>query len=183
MNPLTLFATKFNLLFRRNQFRSELDEEMAFHREQVEKDFTASGMSAAQAHVAAARQFGNATHLREQSHSLVAFRWETVGQDLRFALRQLRQHPGFAVTAVFILALGMGVSVAIFGLVDAALIQPLPYSAPNRLMDVAESSSMFPRANLSRPDFEDWKRLNPSFSSLDAYGGTGCVPCLDGTST
>jgi macrolide transport system ATP-binding/permease protein len=173
MNPLTLFATKFNLLFRRNQFRSELDEEMAFHREQVEKDFIASGMSAAQAHVAAARQFGNAAHLREQSHSLVAFRWETVGQDLRFALRQLRQHPGFAVTAVFILALGMGVSVAIFGLVDAALIQPLPYSAPNRLMDVAESSSMFPRANLSRPDFEDWKRLNHSFSSLDAYGETG----------
>ena len=127
MNPFTLFAKKLNLLFRRDRFRSELDEEMAFHREQAEKEFVASGMSPQQAHVAAARQFGNATHLREQSHSFVAFRWETVAQDLRFALRQLRQHPGFAVTAIFILALGMGVSVAIFGFVDAALIQPLPY--------------------------------------------------------
>ena len=144
MNPFTLFAKKLNLLFSRNRFRSELDEEMAFHREQAEKDFIASGMSSQQAHAAAARQFGNATHLREQSHSLVAFRWETVAQDLRFALRQLRQNPGFAVTAVFILALGMGVSVAIFGFVDAALIQPLPYSAPSRLMDVAGKWHLLP---------------------------------------
>jgi macrolide transport system ATP-binding/permease protein len=173
MNPFTLFTKKLNLLFHRNQFRSDLDEEMAFHREQAEKEFIASGMSSQQAHVAAARQFGNATHLREQSHSFVAFRWETVAQDLRFALHQLRQHPGFAVTAIFILALGMGVSVAIFGFVDAALIQPLPYSAPNRLMDVAEQGTSAPRTNLSRADYEDWKRLNHSFSSLEAYSGAG----------
>ncbi len=173
MNPLTLFAKKLNLLFRRNRFHSELDEEMAFHREQAERDFIASGMSATQAQGAAARQFGNATQLREQSHGLVAFRWETVAQDLRFALRQLRRSPGFAITAIFILALGMGVSVAIFGFVDAALIQPLPYYAPNRLMDVAEKGALLPRSNLSRADYEDWKRLNHSFSSLEAYGGTG----------
>ena len=173
MNPLTSFAKKLSLLFRRNRFHSELDEEMAFHREQAEKDFIASGMTSQQAHIASARQFGNATHLREQSHSLVAFRWETVAQDLRFALRQLRHNPGFAVTAIFILAIGMGVSVAIFAFVDAALIQPLPYYAPNRLMDVAENSAMFSRSNLSRSDYEDWKRLNHSFSSLDAYAGNG----------
>lgn len=173
MISFTLFAKKLNLLFSRDRFRSELDEEMAFHREQAEKDFIASGMSSQQAHFAAARQFGNATHLREQSQSLVAFRWETVAQDLRFALRQLRQNPGFAVTAVFILALGMGVSVAIFGFVDAALIQPLPYSAPDRLMDVAESGTSFQRSDISRADYEDWKRLNHSFSSLDVYTGGG----------
>ncbi|MGA8086847.1 MAG: ABC transporter permease [Terracidiphilus sp.] len=173
MNPFTSLVKRLNLLFRRDRFHSELDEEMAFHREQAEKDFIASGMSSQQAHVAAARQFGNATHLREQTQSLVAFSWETVAQDLHFALRQLRQKPGFAITAIFILALGMGVSVAIFGFVDAALIQPLPYYAPNRLMDVAEQSAMFPRSNLSRDDYDDWKRLNRSFSSLDVYGGTG----------
>ncbi|WP_348260924.1 ABC transporter permease [Telmatobacter sp. DSM 110680] len=173
MNPFTLFANKLSILFRRTRFRSELDEEMAFHRDQAEKDFIATGMPPQQAHTAAARQFGNATYLREQSHNLVTFRWETVAQDLRFALRQLRHNFGFALTAVFILALGMGVSVAIFSFVDAALIQPLPYIAPNRLMDVAENSSMFPRSNLSRADYEDWNRLNHSFSSLEAYGGTG----------
>ena len=173
MNSFTLVSRKINLLFRRNQFRHELDEEMAFHREQAEKDFVASGMSPQAAHIVAARQFGNTTQLREQSHGFVAFRWETVAQDLRFALRQLRHNPGFAITAIFILALGMGVSVAIFGFVDAALIQPVPYYAPNRLMDVAERGTMFPRSNLSRADYEDWKRLNHSFTSLEAYGGTG----------
>ena len=173
MNPFTFFVNKLSLLFGRDRFRNELDEEMSFHRELAEKELIASGMARRQAHIAAAREFGNATHLREQSHSIVAFRWETVAQDLHFALRQLHHNMGFALTAVFILALGMGVSVAIFSFVDAALIQPLPYFAPNRLMDVAENSSMFWRSNLSREDYEDWKRLNHSFSSLDVYAGNG----------
>ena len=173
MKFIAQVAKKMGLLFHRNRFHNDLDEEMAFHREQSEKDFITSGMSSQQAHVAAARQFGNATHLREQSHTFVAFRWETVLQDLRFGVRQLRQNLGFAVTAIFILALGMGVSVAIFSFIDAALIQPLPYSAPNRLMDVAETGTSFQRSDISRADYEDWKRLNHSFSSLDVYTGGG----------
>jgi predicted permease len=146
---------------------------MAFHREQAEKAFIAEGMTPEGARYAAMRQFGNATRLKERSHEVVGFRFETVLQDLRFALRQLRKNPGFAMTAVLILALGIGASVAIFAFVDAALLQPLPYTQPSRLMDVAENSSMFPRSNLSREDYEDWKRLNHSFASLEAYTGNG----------
>jgi macrolide transport system ATP-binding/permease protein len=94
-------------------------------------------------------------------------------QDLRYAFRQLRKSSGFAFTATLILALGMGASVSIFGFVDAALIKPLPYKDPNRLVDVTERAAMFPRANLSYPDYLDWKKLNQVFSSLDAYNGTG----------
>ena len=94
-------------------------------------------------------------------------------QDLRYAFRQLRKSQGFAFTAVLILALGIGASVAIFGFVDAALIKPLPYPNPNRLVDVTESAAMFPRANLSYPDYLDWKKLNHVFSSFDVYNGTG----------
>jgi predicted permease len=150
-----------------------LDEEMAFHREQAEKELIAGGMAQEAAKYAAMRRFGNATRLKEKSHEAIGFEAESVLQDLRFALRQLRQSPGFALTAIVILALGMGVSVAIFGFVDAALLEPLPYAAPNRLMDVAENSALFPRSNLSRDDFEDWKRLNHSFASMAAYGATG----------
>ncbi len=103
----------------------------------------------------------------------MGFRWETVVQDVRFALRQMRRSPGFAVTAVLMLALGMGASTAIFGFVDAALIQPLPYAQPNRLVDVAENAVAFPRSNLSRLDYEDWKRMNTTLASLDVYTGTG----------
>ncbi|HVU46906.1 MAG TPA: ABC transporter permease [Terracidiphilus sp.] len=167
------FLNKLALLFRRDQFRNELDEEMAFHRVQVEQELVDGGMPREMARTAAMRQFGNATRLNEQSREVVGFRIESVIQDLRFALRQLRRSPGFALTATAILALGMGVSVAIFSFVDAALLEPLPYASPDRLLSVDESSALFLRSNLSRADYEDWKRENHSFSSLDAYTGTG----------
>jgi predicted permease len=94
-------------------------------------------------------------------------------QDLRYALRQLRKSPGFAVTAMLVLTLGISASVAIFAFVDAALVKPLPFAKPSRLVDVTESVAMIPRANLSYPDYLDWKRLNNVFSSMDVYNGTG----------
>ena len=94
-------------------------------------------------------------------------------QDVRYAVRQVRQSPGFAVTSVLTLALGMCASLAIFGFVDAALIRPLPYPNPDRLVEATGSVPMMPRANLSYPDYLDWKRLNQVFTSLDVYHQTG----------
>jgi macrolide transport system ATP-binding/permease protein len=93
--------------------------------------------------------------------------------DIRYAVRQVRQTPGFALTAVLTLALGMCASLAIFGFVDAALIKPLPYPNPDRLVEATGSVPMIPRANLSYPDYLDWKRLNQVFSSFDAFHQTG----------
>ena len=94
-------------------------------------------------------------------------------QDIRFSLRMIAKNPGFTTVGVLILALGMCASLAIFAFVDAALIKPLPYKNPNRLVGVTESDSMFPRAYLSYPDYLDWKRMNTVFSSMDVWGGTG----------
>ena len=173
MAAIIRFVGKLGRLFNRQRFRSELDEEMAFHRAQMERELVNDGMAPEAARRRAAVQFGNASRLREESHQVVGFRTETIFQDLRFGLRQLRHNPGFAFTAIVILALGMGVSVAIFGFVDAALLEPLPYPAPDRLMAVDESAAVSPRTNISRPDYEDWKRMNHSFSSLDVYTGAG----------
>jgi hypothetical protein len=161
------FFSKLALLFRRRRFNSELDEEMAFHREQVEKDLIADGMPAKAARYAAMRQFGNATRVRERSHEVVRFKMETVVQDLRFALRQLRKNPGFALTAILILALGIGASVAIFAFVDAALVKPLPYADPTRLVAVNESTAAFSQNPISYANYVDWKRLNTVFSSME----------------
>jgi len=171
MNALNQFFRKISILFGRRRFSSDLDEEMAFHREQTEKEFRAGGMSPQVARAMATRQFGNAATLRERSHEVIGFRFETVLQDLRFALRQMIKNPGYALLAVFILALGMGVSVAIFGFVDAALLQPLPYSNPNRLLSVDESARVHPRSNLSYQDYLDWKRMNKALASIDVYNG------------
>jgi macrolide transport system ATP-binding/permease protein len=173
VNRLVRFFNRIPFLFGRKQFYDELDEEMAFHRSEAERELRSGGVSAEYARRSAAVRFGNTTRLREQSQEIIGFRAETILQDLRYALRQLRHNPGFAFTAILILVLGMGVSVAMFGFVDAALLQPLPYSAPDRLMAVDERSANFPHSNLSRDDYDDWKRLNRSFSSLDVYTGTG----------
>ena len=173
MSRLAGLLRKMSILIGRERFRSELDEEMQFHREQTERALIDGGMPSEEAYYAAMRQFGNAAKQRDRGHEVVRFSLETVVQDLRFALRQLRRHPGFAATAISILALGMGVSVAIFGFVDAALLQPLPYADPGRLLSVDESSVAFPRSNLSYEDYVDWKRMNRTLSSFDVYTGTG----------
>src|SRR5215472_1928385 len=173
MNLLVRFANRLSILFRSRRFRSELDEEMAFHRAEMEKEMIAGGMSPEEAHYAAMRQFGNNEKLRQQSHEVVVLRGETVAQDLRFALRQWAKNSGFAFTAILILALGMCASISIFGFVDAALIKPLPYPQPDRLAFVTESAAMFPRANISYPDLLDWRKQNKVFSSLDVFRGEG----------
>jgi len=173
MDAISRFFKKVGMLLRREKFSSELEEEMAFHHEQKEKELRESGIPPEAAHHAAMREFGNTTRLKEQSYEVVGFRFETIFQDLHFALRQLRRSPGFTATAVLTLALGIGASVAIFAFVDAALIKPLPYHDPNRLVDVNERARMFPRSNLSYQDYLDWKKMNKVFSALEAYTGMG----------
>ncbi len=100
-------------------------------------------------------------------------------QDVRYAMRQLHKSPGFAAIAILVLTLGIAASTAIFGFVDAALIRPLPYKDPERLVDVTESAAMFPRSNLSYMDYADWKKLNQVFSSLEAYNQYGYLLRVD----
>jgi len=164
---------KLQILFRRETFNRELEEEMSFHRAETEKEFRANGMASKDARHAANRQFGNDARLRDESHETVGFWFEGMLQDLRFAIRQLRKNPGFAVTAILILTFGIGASVAIFGFVDAALIRPLPYERPNRLVGLFESIPLGPRFHLSYPDYIDWKRMNTGFQSLEVYAPYG----------
>jgi macrolide transport system ATP-binding/permease protein len=100
---------------------------------------------------------------------------ENLLRDVRFAIRQLRKNPGFTSTAIVMLALGMCASVAIFAFVDAALIKPLPYRNPARLVGVYENVPLIqcPQCPLSYPDYLDWKKLNTVFSSLAAYEHMG----------
>ena len=160
---------KLRLLLHRRRFNDELSEEMSFHRDQAEREFQAAGMSSQAARHAAMRQFGNTARLKETSHEVVGFTAETIFQDLHFSLRQLRRNPGFALTAILILALGVGASVAIFAFVDAALIKPLPYPDPTRLVAVNASTAQSPQTLLSYPDFIDLKRMNTVFSGFDVF--------------
>ena len=149
MNSLLLLLRKFGFLLRRKQFDNDLEEEMAYHRELAKRRLMSDGTPADDARYAAQRQFGNSSRVKEQSRETIAFQFETAVQDLRYALRQLRNKRGFAITAILVLGLGFCASIAIFSFVDAALLKPLPYPAPARLVEVTESIAMLPRADLS----------------------------------
>jgi macrolide transport system ATP-binding/permease protein len=168
-------SRKLGMLLRRERFQDDLDEEMAFHRDQMTRELEADGMSREEARYAAMRQFGNAVRLKDESQEAVGFKWESVMQDLRFALRQLRKNPGFTLVAVLILTLGVCASVAIFGFVDAALIKPLPYAEPSRLMSLFETNALGSRFHLSYPDYLDWKKTNTVFSSMDTFSSFGFI--------
>jgi putative ABC transport system permease protein len=169
MNAITRMVNKLSILIRRKRFRGELDEEMAFHRAQMARQFEAEGMSAKAAQRAAARQFGNTTILKERSHEMVGFRFETVLQDLRYSARQLWQNPGFTVVITLTLALSIGANSAIFSVIDAVLLKSLPYPEPDRLMRLFLSSPEYPLFPLNPWDFHDYRERNKSFESMAAY--------------
>src|SRR4051812_1758744 len=133
------FFRKVRLFLGGEKFSDDLAAEMAFHREQAERDLEREGASAEEAHFAAARQFGNAARLKEESLDVVAIGIETTIQDARYAVRQLRKNPGFAVTAIVILAVGIGACTAIFSAVNPILFAPLPYPDAERISAVWET--------------------------------------------
>ena len=133
MDALGYFFRKLWLFIRRRQLDEGIAEEMAFHRRQLQQEFEANGLTPQEAGCAAARQMGNATRLKEEALEAVGFSFETALHDFRYGWRQLRNHAGFAATAIIILALGIGATTAIFSAVNPILFQPLPYPHPGHL--------------------------------------------------
>jgi predicted permease len=95
-----------------------------------------------------------------------------LGQDLRYALRQLRKSPGFTVVAVLTLALGIGANTAIFSVVNAVLLNPLPFPNASRIVSLFEATPNFPRGSISYPNFLDWQRDNRAFEAIAAFRWT-----------
>lgn len=176
MKTLRRFVAQVRGLFGGERGEEDFDAEMESHVAMHVEDNVRAGMDASEARRQALLKLGGleqARQARREGRTLVLV--ENLLQDLRFAARQLLKNKGFAITAILILSLGICANVAIFSFVDAALIKPLPYAQPSRLVGLNESTPMGPMFNLSYLDYLDWKRMNKSFSSLEAYTGGGLL--------
>ena len=158
--------------FRRRRLDQEFDEEVQDHLDLLEERFIRQGMAPEEAFYAARRQFGAITQVREELRERRALpSFDLVFQDVRHALRQLRKARWFAATAALTLALGIGASTAVFAVVDAVVLRPLPFAQPERLMSVVS----FDRrrgghpTNLSYPTFLDFRSRNHVFERLVCY--------------
>src|SRR5689334_20649742 len=176
MRQLRAWLWRCKRLFRKDARERELADELESHLQMHIDDNIRAGMSPQEAKRVAVMKLGGVDQTKEAYRDRAGIPFlESLVQDLRFTLRQLRKNPAFTVTAITMVALGIGASVAIFAFVDAALIKPLPYQNPARLAYTTETTPEIPRANLSYPDYLDWKKLNRVFDSLDVFDQQGYV--------
>jgi hypothetical protein len=176
MRQLRAWLLRLKGVFLKEARERELADEIESHLQMHIDDNIRSGMSPQEARRNAIMKLGGVDQAKEAYRDRATIPiLESVIQDLRFTLRQLRKNPAFTITATAMVMLGIGASVAIFAFVDAALIKPLPYQNPSRLLYVTETTPDIPRAALSYPDYLDWKKLNRVFDSLEVYNQRGYV--------
>jgi predicted permease len=159
---------------RRRDRDRELDEEIRSHLEMARQDREDRGASPRDAAWTAARELGNEALIKELTReSWGGARWERLWQDARIGLRLLRRNPGFAAAAVLTLALGLGSAVAMFSVVDAVLLKPLPFREPERLVRVWEAKDPGDRNVANGWNVLDWRERSHSLSALAAIQATG----------
>jgi predicted permease len=137
MVTFRFLASRFFALFRRPELHARVDEELEFHIGMETEENIRRGMAPPDARTAARRTVGNTTQVREDVHRMntIAFLEETA-RNFRLSLRTLRRNPGFALTAVLVLALGLGSSTAMFSALDRILFRALPYPDGDRLVQI-----------------------------------------------
>jgi predicted permease len=149
-------------LFHRRQIYNDLSEEIQQHLAEKVEALMAGGMIRKDAEYAAKREFGNIARIEESGHQPWMWpRAENILSDIRFAFRKLRHSPGFALTAILTLAVGIGANVVTFSVLNGILLRPLDVRHPENLLQIGDHESY--------PDYRDYQDRNQSFNGMLAY--------------
>lgn len=155
-------------LFRKQQAERQLDEELRSYVDMVADEKIAAGIPAEVARRTTLAELGGIEQVKQSVRDhRTGVGLELLWQDVRYALRQLRRNRAFTLTAVITLGLGIGATTAIFSILDAVLLQPLPFPQPDRLIAIAS----MPDEIVSVPTIHDWQTRSHSFQSIAGYRG------------
>lgn len=167
MRFLRLAIAKVRALFRRNAVADEIRDEMQFHVEMRADEYERQGLPPERARRAATRRFGNLAVMQDRGYDVRGGGMlETIWQDVRYAVRSLARQRGFAVVTILTLALAMGASTALFSVIDAALIRPVPYPKPEEIVSIrvgaTHAQGLVPSVN----DLEHWRASSRVFAHV-----------------
>jgi predicted permease len=172
MTRLRIFLFRLSALVRSRQMDREIDDEITSHLAEATEEYVQQGLSPEEARWAAQRSFGGVTQTKEVYRDVRSFMWlEELPRDLRYALRTLRKSPAFTTTAAATLALAIGTNTAMFSVVNAVLLRPLPYRSPEQLaMLWTEDPTQNLREGRSALwDVEQWRSQSQSFADMATF--------------
>jgi predicted permease len=178
MRLLRIFLFRLWGLVRSRQMDREIDDEITSHLAEATEEYVQRGLSLEEASWAAQRSFGGVTQTKEVYRQVRSFMWlEDLARDLRHALRTLRKSPAFTTAATATLALAIGVNTAMFSVLNAVLLRPLPYRAPEQLaMLWTEDPTQNLREGRSALwDVEQWRGQSQMFEDMATFDSVGTV--------